>query len=74
MTPAARQMFIKLNVPDAGTVWLDGKPMDFVESATDERQRTTDADNNRMRLSVGMSSRNFNMWGHMVDSDAKCNI
>ncbi len=55
-----------LEEPDAGTVWLEGKSMGFVESATGERQRASDADINRMRLSVGMVFQSFNLWGHMT--------
>jgi len=55
-----------LEEPDAGTVWLEGKAMGFVESATGERQRASDADINRMRLTAGMVFQNFNLWGHMT--------
>jgi polar amino acid transport system ATP-binding protein len=55
-----------LEEPDAGTVWLEGKALGFVESATGERQRASEADINRMRLAAGMVFQSFNLWGHMT--------
>jgi ABC-type histidine transport system ATPase subunit len=55
-----------LEEPDSGSVWLDGEPMGFVETARGLRRRAPEADINRMRSAVGMVFQNFNLWGHMT--------
>jgi polar amino acid transport system ATP-binding protein len=55
-----------LEEPDAGMIWLDGKPMGFIEDGQGHRRRAAEGDVNRMRASVGMVFQSFNLWSHMT--------
>ncbi len=55
-----------LEEPSDGRVFLDGRPMGFIEEPGGRRRRDSEANINRMRARVGMVFQNFNLWTHMT--------
>src|SRR5438445_649162 len=55
-----------LEEPSDGIVFLDGRPMGFVEEPGGRRRRDSEANINRMRARVGMVFQICNLWTHMT--------
>ena len=57
-----------LEEPSKGMVFLDDRPMGYIEDADGKRRRDTEANINRMRARMGMVFQSFNLWTHMTAS------
>jgi ABC-type polar amino acid transport system ATPase subunit len=57
-----------LEEPSKGVVFLDHRPMGYIEDADGKRRRDTEANINRMRARMGMVFQSFNLWTHMTAS------
>jgi polar amino acid transport system ATP-binding protein len=55
-----------LEEPEAGLIWLNGRPIGFSIDAGGRRMRAREAAINEMRMSVGMVFQSFNLWTHMT--------
>jgi polar amino acid transport system ATP-binding protein len=55
-----------LEEPEAGLIWLDGKPVGFSVDGAGRRVRAPETAINQMRMSVGMVFQSFNLWTHMT--------
>ena len=54
-----------LEEPDAGTLFVNGKAVDF-SNAKERRAGTSEKEMNQLRRSVGMVFQSFNLWSHMT--------
>jgi polar amino acid transport system ATP-binding protein len=54
-----------LEEPDAGVLRVGTSSMDF-SGVANRRPRVSEADMNRLRLTVGMVFQSFNLWSHMT--------
>ena len=57
-----------LEEPSKGMVFLDDRPMGYIEDAGGTRRRDSEANINRMRARMGMVFQSFNLWTHMTAS------
>ena len=57
-----------LEEPSEGMVFLDDRPVGYIEDADGTRRRDSEANINRMRARMGMVFQSFNLWTHMTAS------
>jgi polar amino acid transport system ATP-binding protein len=55
-----------LEEPSDGMVFLDDRPVGYIEDANGRRRRDSEANINRMRARMGMVFQSFNLWTHMT--------
>jgi polar amino acid transport system ATP-binding protein len=55
-----------LEEPSRGMVFLDDRPVGYIEQADGTRRRDSEANINRMRARMGMVFQSFNLWTHMT--------
>lgn len=55
-----------LEVPDAGTIAIDGEEIQMRQSRPGQVTPTSKSQVNRMRAGIGMVFQNFNLWSHMT--------
>lgn len=55
-----------LEEPTEGLIYLDGRPMGFIDGADGRRRRDAESNINRMRARMGMVFQSFNLWTHMT--------
>jgi len=58
-----------LEVPNAGTITIDGEAIHIRHSSTGESTPASKSQVNRLRAGIGMVFQNFNLWSHMTVLD-----